>query len=236
MRKKLFVLVFCLALVSLFSVAGFASLHGLFEGYSIVKVVVDGQEVTGDTPAINFNGRTMVPVRFVSEALGTNVEWDAANETVVITTGKTPAPSPSAPEPAPEPAPAPGQNEYTVKDSTGKALFSFKINKITEMSERNQFSDKNPAQVIIIDYTYTNIANGEDVYLGDIYFKVVDAAGKLGYTYPNTPTYFPQSTPVGATCSAQMIFGLDTKSDVVTLHYFQNMMGVATASFEIAVE
>ncbi|HHT01429.1 MAG TPA: hypothetical protein GXZ96_01880 [Firmicutes bacterium] len=29
-------------------------------------MVVNGQEVKGDVPAINFKGRTMVPVRFVS--------------------------------------------------------------------------------------------------------------------------------------------------------------------------
>jgi len=86
MRKKFIVLVVCLMLVVLFSAASFASMYGLFEGYPIVKVVVDGQEVRGDVPAITFKGRTMVPVRFVSEALDANIEWDAANETVIINT------------------------------------------------------------------------------------------------------------------------------------------------------
>ncbi len=42
---------------------------------------------TLEVPAQIINGSTMVPVRFVSEALGANVKWDAAAQTVVITTG-----------------------------------------------------------------------------------------------------------------------------------------------------
>lgn len=232
MWKKPVVLVVCLIMVALFSAVSFASMHGLFEGYPVIKVTVNGQEIKGDVPAINFKGRTMVPVRFVSEALGTDITWDAENETVIISTDGTAAPTPKESTPAPTPS----KNEYTVKDATGKALYSFKINKIAEMAERNQFSDKTPAQVILIDYTYTNIANEEDVFLGDIYFKVVDSAGKMGYTYPNSQTDYPQYTPVGATCKAQMIFGLDTKSNVVKLYFYKDAYGQATATFEIPVE
>lgn len=86
MRKKIAVVGVCVVLLLLFGAVGFASMHGLFEGYPVVKVIVDGQEVKGDVPAINFKGRTMVPVRFVSEALGADIAWDAENETVIIGT------------------------------------------------------------------------------------------------------------------------------------------------------
>lgn len=46
---------------------------------------VNGQQVTLQQKAQLINGSTMVPVRFVSEALGAKVEWDAENATVVIT-------------------------------------------------------------------------------------------------------------------------------------------------------
>ena len=107
-----------------------------FEGYPIVKVIVDGKEIKGDVPAINFKGRTMVPVRFVSEALGADIAWDAEKETAVITTNVAGTPTPI------KPAPAPAKNEHTVKDSSGKVLYSFKLNEVTEMTERNRFSDK----------------------------------------------------------------------------------------------
>ena len=48
------------------------------------NAVVNGDVVTFDTPSQIVNGRTMVPVRFVSEALGEKVDWDADTKTVII--------------------------------------------------------------------------------------------------------------------------------------------------------
>lgn len=59
--------------------------NGAFEGYPVVNVVVNGQPISSDVPAINFNGRTMVPVRFVSEALGAAVQWDGETWTAAVT-------------------------------------------------------------------------------------------------------------------------------------------------------
>jgi len=47
---------------------------------------VDGEPATMDQPAQIVNDRTMVPVRFVSEALGAAVGWDANSRTVIIET------------------------------------------------------------------------------------------------------------------------------------------------------
>jgi hypothetical protein len=50
---------------------------------------VDGREVTLDVPASMINGRTMVPLRFVSESLGAEVAWNGRTQTVMIdTTGR----------------------------------------------------------------------------------------------------------------------------------------------------
>lgn len=68
------------------------------------QAMVDGQPVTLDSPATSLGGRTMVPLRFVSEALGTEVRWQEATQTVFLTT--TSASSDATP-PAPAPAPAP---------------------------------------------------------------------------------------------------------------------------------
>jgi hypothetical protein len=48
--------------------------------------VKNGKKVKLDQKAIIVNKRTMVPLRFVSEALGAKVEWDAKNATVHIHT------------------------------------------------------------------------------------------------------------------------------------------------------
>lgn len=83
MKKKIVVLmglfIFLLCGVAV------ADVNGYFSGYPIANVKVNGKTVAGDTPAINFNGRTMVPIRFVSEAMGAKVAWDGSTETAIIT-------------------------------------------------------------------------------------------------------------------------------------------------------
>ncbi|WP_273327567.1 copper amine oxidase N-terminal domain-containing protein [Vallitalea guaymasensis] len=58
----------------------------------IIKLVINKKEITVDdqvqvmdTQAILKDSRTYVPVRFVSEAMGANVEWDSTNYIVYIT-------------------------------------------------------------------------------------------------------------------------------------------------------
>ncbi|MHB1456567.1 MAG: copper amine oxidase N-terminal domain-containing protein [Armatimonadota bacterium] len=46
---------------------------------------LNGKSIRLDTPAMIIDGRTMVPLRFVSEALGANVQWLEATQTVFIT-------------------------------------------------------------------------------------------------------------------------------------------------------
>ncbi|MBL0388192.1 hypothetical protein JJB07_16360 [Tumebacillus sp. ITR2] len=48
------------------------------------KATVNGQEVTLNQAAEQTNDRVMVPIRFISEALGADVKWDEATETVRI--------------------------------------------------------------------------------------------------------------------------------------------------------
>lgn len=47
--------------------------------------VVDGEAVTLDTAAEKFEGRTMVPLRFVSEVLHSDVKWDSGAHSVRVT-------------------------------------------------------------------------------------------------------------------------------------------------------
>ena len=62
-----------------------------FAGHSIrvaigsTEAVVDGETVTMPLPAEIVNSRTMVPVRFISEAFGFTVKWDGTTRTVTIT-------------------------------------------------------------------------------------------------------------------------------------------------------
>lgn len=47
--------------------------------------VVNGEAVAMDVPATIMNGRTMLPIRFVSEHLGADVAWEELTRTVTIT-------------------------------------------------------------------------------------------------------------------------------------------------------
>lgn len=86
------------------------------------------------------------------------------------------------------------------------------INSVTETNERNEYSEKNPGAVYIVDYSYTNIGY-EDDFMDGLYFSltdiIVDSAGVVGYSYPGNIVNYPKQTPVGATCNAQACIGVD---------------------------
>jgi plastocyanin len=78
MRKRIWVLLFLVMFIS-------AVLPGFAETRN-VDVLVNGQPVVSDVPSFldtDLN-RTFVPVRFVSQALGASVDWDAAMQQVII--------------------------------------------------------------------------------------------------------------------------------------------------------
>jgi len=61
------------------------------KGATIIKVVINDSSPTVngvskklDVPAQIVNGRTMVPVRFISESLGAKVEWNESTKTVTV--------------------------------------------------------------------------------------------------------------------------------------------------------
>ncbi len=52
-----------------------------------VTVVLNGQTVAFDTPAYIENGRTMVPLRAIAEALGLTVSWNNSSKTAYLSDG-----------------------------------------------------------------------------------------------------------------------------------------------------
>lgn len=62
------------------------------KGDTVIELVLgqksakkNGQTINLDVAAVTRNGNTMVPLRFVAEALNAQVDWDNANQTVSIT-------------------------------------------------------------------------------------------------------------------------------------------------------
>lgn len=76
------------------ALVGVAVVLSLVLGYALgvsaqerpVRILVNGKEIQCDPPAFIKEGRTFVPVRFVSEALRASVDWDADNYAVLIST------------------------------------------------------------------------------------------------------------------------------------------------------
>jgi hypothetical protein len=81
MKKRFLALALAFTMVvSLFSSNLFA-----YASESLVKIIVNGELIESDVDAyVNDDSRTMVPIRFVSEALGATVSWDSETQTVTV--------------------------------------------------------------------------------------------------------------------------------------------------------
>ncbi|MEG2001247.1 MAG: copper amine oxidase N-terminal domain-containing protein [Evtepia sp.] len=93
---------------------------------------VNGLEKKMDVPASVIGDRTMVPVRFVSDALNTNVKWDAASQSVRIDTTIPPDPVPTpvpTPAPAPQPTPAPPTTPSPTTQDQNRIIYITKSGK-----------------------------------------------------------------------------------------------------------
>jgi hypothetical protein len=62
------------------------------------QALINGKSVYLDVPADTLGGRTMVPLRFVSESLGAEVKWNGMTRTVLLSSGE-PTDNPQNPTP-----------------------------------------------------------------------------------------------------------------------------------------
>lgn len=116
-------------------------------------------------------------------------------------------------------------------------LFSVTFTAATPTDERNEFSEKTPAQVVVLSYDYENIGLDDDLYVSD--FKVIDANGEMADTYPSGVTNYPQATPKGAKCvGAQDSYGLNNVSDKmsVIISVYDNDYNEHSAKFELTIQ
>jgi hypothetical protein len=68
--------------------------HYILIGIGNDYIFVDGDDVPLDTPARIINGRVMIPLRAINEAIGFEVKWDNATRIADITTPDTFRPKP----------------------------------------------------------------------------------------------------------------------------------------------
>lgn len=74
LKKRLVLVISAILMVSFFTVIAFAN--------STIKLIVNGSEIKPDVPPQIINGRTMVPIKWVAEAVGAEVKWDKQDRIV----------------------------------------------------------------------------------------------------------------------------------------------------------
>lgn len=131
-----------------------------------------------------------------------------------------------------------GLNETWTVDG----LWSLTFTSVTQTEERNQYSDKTPAQVVYLNYDYENLgyqSDIQDLYISTNSFQIIDSAGAIAETYPLTSTTYPQQVPVGAKCiGAQECIALTNASDKikVIVSLYDNNYTEHTATFELPIQ
>lgn len=82
MKKKILLLVLCSMIFA--GVVSAASIWGTYKGNQIIRITYNGSPIkVSDSPAISYNGQTMIPV-YLLDQVGIKYEWDEKNQTVNI--------------------------------------------------------------------------------------------------------------------------------------------------------
>lgn len=81
MKKIIFAILFVLMILSCSLVFAETAIE--------TEVFINGTKLECDVPPIIENGRTLVPMRAIFEALGANIHWDDETKTVTAIAGKT---------------------------------------------------------------------------------------------------------------------------------------------------
>ncbi|HSR03935.1 MAG TPA: hypothetical protein VLM88_05060 [Proteiniclasticum sp.] len=107
---------------------------------------------------------------------------------------------------------------------------------ITETDERNEFSEKEVEQVLIIEYQYENLNSDEEIYISEMEFKLVDEGGNMMDTYPVEAYHMAEYTPKGTKTLASFAVGTTAKSGSIVMHYYDNFFSSESdCSFSLVV-
>ena len=84
--KKSIKNVFCVLLSATMLLGGVSAVYG---GEKSISLQVNGREISAEVPPTVIDGRTMVPVRAIFEAVGANIDFDAETKTITARKGDT---------------------------------------------------------------------------------------------------------------------------------------------------
>ena len=105
------------------------------------------------------------------------------------------------------------KDEYAIGETwTVDGQWELTVDAVEETDDRNEYADTDPAAVYIVTFTYKNLGYEDDIMDGLFFVmddQIVDAGGKMGYSYPGDVSMYPQETPIGASCTGQVCIGVD---------------------------
>ncbi|MDO5648996.1 MAG: hypothetical protein Q4G11_00195 [Gallicola sp.] len=136
----------------------------------------------------------------------------------------------------------PAKENLTIDDTWEvPGQWKLKINSVELTNDRNEYSEKTPAQVFIVNYTYENLGYEDEDDIMDLYLtpdRIMDDSGKMGYTYPASIVNYPQELPVGGTVDAQDAWGVDNETKTVKIYFSSYDMDTTKqeAVFEVPVQ
>lgn len=99
--------------------------------------------------------------------------------------------------------------------------YELTIDKVYKTKDRNQFSEKQPKEVFIVEYTYKNISK-DSLFVSSINFKLFDSEGNALETYPVSGSGNAQTIPAGKVSKGNMAYGIDN-GEAVEAFYYDNM-------------
>lgn len=109
-----------------------------------------------------------------------------------------------------------------IEITSAKGEYTLCIDGIKKTEERNSYSQKDPGEVYIIDYTFSNINMDDPLFISDYDFNLIDEKGMMGCHYPGNINCYPLETFKGARCSAQMTLASHNLNDKLILTYRDN--------------
>ena len=103
-----------------------------------------------------------------------------------------------------------GLGDTLVVSEDGTELYEITFDKAFLTEERNQFSDKTPDNVVVLEYTYKNLSDedGLAIFEGN-HFRVYDANGAALSSYPAGANMFGGTVSVGRSGTSQEALGFD---------------------------
>lgn len=212
-----------------------------FAGFPTARVLVNGTEQAFDTPAVNIEGRVMVPVRFIAEVLGAQVTWDGGQNAVMVTTNQAAAPAPAAgqaPPQAPPQAPAmpPGIQPVPQPDpnrSAPSAKLGVVIGRVENPSVETRQTAVNgrftvasvevhktaeASRVLVFNMLWEN-TGASDVLIGSMYVDPTYSSLFYSQGLSSPRVEFPVLLKAGASERVVIVFGPVDMNSLRTAYY-----------------